>query len=155
MRIEVPRNPVWRQSPWSLMFWRRMSSSICGIRPLNPLSISICSVMVSRSSRTRESIVSLFIISTFVSGSYKNSKKSVKMYIENRKARERLGWIEVICGSMFSGKTEELIRRLKRARIARQRVEIFKPLGFHYVTLDLEGYRQGAMNEVLGLKKNP
>ncbi len=39
----------------------------------------------------------------------------------------RRGWIEVICGSMFSGKTEELIRRLKRARIARQRVEIFKP----------------------------
>ena len=37
------------------------------------------------------------------------------------------GWIEVICGSMFSGKTEELIRRLKRAQIARQRVEIFKP----------------------------
>jgi thymidine kinase len=37
------------------------------------------------------------------------------------------GWIEVICGSMFSGKTEELIRRLNRARIARQRVEIFKP----------------------------
>ncbi|MBW6492474.1 MAG: thymidine kinase [Lentimicrobium sp.] len=39
----------------------------------------------------------------------------------------RRGWIEVICGSMFSGKTEELIRRLTRARIARQRVEIFKP----------------------------
>ncbi len=38
-----------------------------------------------------------------------------------------VGWIEVICGSMFSGKTEELIRRLKRAQIARQRVEIFKP----------------------------
>ena len=38
------------------------------------------------------------------------------------------GWIEVICGSMFSGKTEELIRRLNRARIARQKVEIFKPL---------------------------
>ncbi len=37
------------------------------------------------------------------------------------------GWIEVICGSMFSGKTEELIRRLNRAIIARQRVEIFKP----------------------------
>lgn len=37
------------------------------------------------------------------------------------------GWIEVICGSMFSGKTEELIRRLRRARIARQHVEIFKP----------------------------
>ena len=38
------------------------------------------------------------------------------------------GWIEVICGSMFSGKTEELIRRLKRAKIARQKVEIFKPM---------------------------
>ena len=37
------------------------------------------------------------------------------------------GWIEVICGSMFSGKTEELIRRLKRAKFAKQRVEIFKP----------------------------
>lgn len=37
------------------------------------------------------------------------------------------GWIEVICGSMFSGKTEELIRRLRRAQIARQRVQIFKP----------------------------
>lgn len=37
------------------------------------------------------------------------------------------GWIEVICGSMFSGKTEELIRRLKRAEFAKQKVEIFKP----------------------------
>lgn len=39
----------------------------------------------------------------------------------------QVGWIEVICGSMFSGKTEELIRRLRRAQIANQRVEIFKP----------------------------
>lgn len=39
----------------------------------------------------------------------------------------RRGRIEVICGSMFSGKTEELIRRLKRAKFAKQRVEIFKP----------------------------
>src|SRR2546423_870494 len=38
------------------------------------------------------------------------------------------GWIEVIVGSMYSGKTEELIRRLRRAQIARQRVEIFKPV---------------------------
>lgn len=38
------------------------------------------------------------------------------------------GWIEVICGSMFSGKTEELIRRLKRAQIAKQKIQIFKPL---------------------------
>ena len=40
---------------------------------------------------------------------------------------KRRGRIEVICGSMFSGKTEELIRRLKRAKFAKQRVEIFKP----------------------------
>jgi len=49
------------------------------------------------------------------------------MQIEKNNPVNRLGWIEVICGSMFSGKTEELIRRLKRARIARQKVEIFKP----------------------------
>src|SRR5215475_11565280 len=41
--------------------------------------------------------------------------------------RGNLGWIEVICGSMFSGKSEELIRRLRRGQIARQRVQIFKP----------------------------
>jgi len=39
----------------------------------------------------------------------------------------RPGWIEVITGSMFSGKSEELIRRLRRAQIARQKVQIFKP----------------------------
>ena len=53
------------------------------------------------------------------------------MFIEPRVGTRhnapRRGWIEVVCGSMFSGKTEELIRRLTRARIARQRVEIFKP----------------------------
>ena len=50
------------------------------------------------------------------------------MFLENTKHYgNRQGWIEVICGSMFSGKTEELIRRLKRAKIARQKVEIFKP----------------------------
>ena len=50
------------------------------------------------------------------------------MFLENTTKQPRGGgWIEVICGSMFSGKTEELIRRLKRAKIARQRVEIFKP----------------------------
>ncbi|MCH2489831.1 MAG: thymidine kinase [Flavobacteriales bacterium] len=50
------------------------------------------------------------------------------MFLENTvNQKEQFGWIEVICGSMFSGKTEELIRRLKRAKFARQRVEIFKP----------------------------
>lgn len=50
------------------------------------------------------------------------------MFVENTTRQPKgSGWIEVICGSMFSGKTEELIRRLNRARIARQRVEIYKP----------------------------
>ncbi len=49
------------------------------------------------------------------------------MFLEKSKQPNRSGWIEVICGSMFSGKTEELIRRLNRARIAKQNVEIFKP----------------------------
>ncbi|HPE84373.1 MAG TPA: thymidine kinase [Aequorivita sp.] len=50
------------------------------------------------------------------------------MFLENTvNHKEQFGWIEVICGSMFSGKTEELIRRLKRAQFARQKVEIFTP----------------------------
>lgn len=49
------------------------------------------------------------------------------MFIEPLLRGEKRGWIEVICGSMFSGKTEELIRRLKRAKIANLKVEIFKP----------------------------
>lgn len=46
----------------------------------------------------------------------------VKMY-----GKPSSGWIEVVCGSMFSGKTEELIRRVRRAQIARQKVQVFKP----------------------------
>jgi thymidine kinase len=50
------------------------------------------------------------------------------MFLENTvNHKEQFGWIEVICGSMFSGKTEELIRRLKRAQFAKQKIEIFKP----------------------------
>lgn len=49
------------------------------------------------------------------------------MFIEPRVSNIKKGWIEVVCGSMFSGKTEELIRRVKRAQFARQTVEIFKP----------------------------
>lgn len=49
------------------------------------------------------------------------------MFIEPHQGISNRGWIEVICGSMFSGKTEELIRRLKRAKIANLSVEIFKP----------------------------
>ena len=50
------------------------------------------------------------------------------MFLEKSKNPDRSGWIEVICGSMFSGKTEELIRRVKRARIAQQKFEIYKPV---------------------------
>lgn len=50
------------------------------------------------------------------------------MFLENTlNHKKQFGWIEVICGSMFSGKTEELIRRLRRAQFAKQHVEIFKP----------------------------
>lgn len=49
------------------------------------------------------------------------------MFTEPSNIAQKSGWIEVVCGSMFSGKTEELIRRLKRAKIANQQVGIFKP----------------------------
>ncbi len=50
------------------------------------------------------------------------------MFLERKGNRKQnKGWIEVVCGSMFSGKTEELIRRMKRAKFAQQKVEIFKP----------------------------
>jgi thymidine kinase len=51
------------------------------------------------------------------------------------------GWIEVICGSMFCGKTEELIRRVRRARIARQKVQVFKPaIDTRYNTRDVTSH---------------
>jgi thymidine kinase len=49
------------------------------------------------------------------------------MFLESNNSERKRGWVEVICGSMFSGKTEELIRRLRRAQFAKQKVEIFKP----------------------------
>ena len=58
-----------------------------------------------------------------------------------------MGWIEVICGSMFSGKTEELIRRLNRARIARQSVEIFKPaIDVRYHDEDVVSHDENAIH---------
>ena len=57
-----------------------------------------------------------------------------------------LGWIEVVCGSMFSGKTEELIRRLKRAKIAQLRVEIFKPASdTRYHDEDIVSHNQNSI----------
>src|SRR5688572_20092878 len=52
----------------------------------------------------------------------------IEPHLGGTPARGHAGWIEVICGCMFSGKTEELIRRLNRAIIAKQKVEIFKPV---------------------------
>ena len=49
------------------------------------------------------------------------------MFLENINTGRKRGWIEVICGSMFSGKTEELIRRLRRAEFAKQKIAIYKP----------------------------
>ena len=50
------------------------------------------------------------------------------MFLESKANRSnKKGWIEVICGSMFSGKTEELIRRIRRAQFAKQKIELFKP----------------------------
>jgi thymidine kinase len=56
------------------------------------------------------------------------------------------GWLEVICGSMFSGKTEELIRKLNRAKIAKQRVEIFKPaLDTRYHEVDIVSHNSNSI----------
>jgi thymidine kinase len=68
------------------------------------------------------------------------------MFIEPKRERiheQRTGWIEVVCGSMFSGKTEELIRRLNRAKIAKQKVEIFKPaIDVRYHEVDIVSHNQ-------------
>ena len=67
------------------------------------------------------------------------------VYVRDEGGR-RVGWVEVVCGSMFSGKTEELIRRLRRARIARQRVALFKPaLDNRYHESDVVSHDASAM----------
>ncbi|MFD2522197.1 thymidine kinase [Emticicia soli] len=71
------------------------------------------------------------------------------MFIEPKRGRgqgHKTGWVEVICGSMFSGKTEELIRRLNRAKIARQKVEIFKPaIDVRYHEANIVSHNQTAI----------
>ncbi len=65
------------------------------------------------------------------------------MFLESA---SRAGWVEVICGSMFSGKTEELIRRMKRAKFANQKVEIFKPqLDVRYSAADVVSHDANAI----------
>lgn len=69
------------------------------------------------------------------------------MFLEPHFKGQRSGWIEVVCGSMFSGKTEELIRRLKRARIANQKVETFKPAkDIRYDAVDVVSHDDNAVN---------
>jgi thymidine kinase len=75
------------------------------------------------------------------------------MFIEPSRRREpphlRTGWIEVIAGSMFSGKTEELIRRLNRARIAKLHVGIFKPsLDTRYHASDIVSHNDSAIASI-------
>jgi thymidine kinase len=69
------------------------------------------------------------------------------MFLEkDLSGKPQKGWIELICGSMFSGKTEELIRRLKRAKIAKQRVEIFKPMvDVRYSADDVVSHNENAI----------
>ena len=85
------------------------------------------------------------------------------MFIEPHNGQSSRGWVEVICGSMFSGKTEELIRRLKRARIANLKVEIFKPaLDVRYSTEHIVSHDENMIqstpvhhsNEILMLSEN-
>lgn len=65
------------------------------------------------------------------------------------KADRTAGWIEVVCGSMFSGKTEELIRRLRRAQIARQKVEIFKPaIDARYSEDEVVSHDENALSSI-------
>jgi thymidine kinase len=72
---------------------------------------------------------------------------SEDMFIEPRYyPHQRKGWIEVVCGSMFSGKTEELIRRVNRAKIAGQKVEIFKPsLDTRYHDVDVTSHNENRV----------
>ncbi len=69
------------------------------------------------------------------------------MFLEQEKVRDtKKGWVEVIVGSMFSGKTEELIRRLNRARIAKLKVEIFKPaVDTRYDEADVVSHNDNAI----------
>ena len=86
------------------------------------------------------------------------------MFLENTiNHAKQSGWMEVICGSMFSGKTEELIRRLRRAEMAGQNVEIFKPkLDVRYAEEEVVSHNQNEIrstpvdspNEILLLGSN-
>jgi thymidine kinase len=69
------------------------------------------------------------------------------MFLESKPSKEnKTGWVEVVCGSMFSGKTEELIRRLNRAKFAKLSVEIFKPkIDTRYSEEDVVSHNDNAI----------
>lgn len=70
----------------------------------------------------------------------------IEPHIGRREGTKGNGWVELICGSMFSGKTEELIRRLNRALIAKQKVEIFKPkIDTRYDEKEVVSHDQGRI----------
>ena len=70
------------------------------------------------------------------------------------KYQHSTGWIELVCGSMFSGKSEELIRRVKRAEIARQKVQVFKPaIDTRYGTGQVSSH-SGAHTEAVALQSS-
>lgn len=71
------------------------------------------------------------------------------MFVEFHTVDPKAGWIEVICGSMFSGKTEELIRRMRRAQIANQPVQIFKPaVDKRYDESDIVSHNQNTLSSM-------
>ncbi len=71
------------------------------------------------------------------------------MFIEPNLKTEKRGWVEVICGSMFSGKTEELIRRLKRVKIANLKAEIFKPVvDVRYNEIKIVSHDENKINSI-------
>lgn len=70
-----------------------------------------------------------------------------EMFLENKASRNnKRGWIEVICGSMFSGKTEELLRRIRRAEFANQQIELFKPaIDTRYDEVEVVSHNENSM----------
>ncbi|MBY0426203.1 MAG: thymidine kinase [Cytophagales bacterium] len=72
------------------------------------------------------------------------------MFVEPQAQGGQTGWVEVICGPMFSGKTEELLRRITRAKIARQKVLVFKPeIDTRYHASDVVSHNKNAIESII------
>ena len=91
-------------------------------------------------------VVDTGVFDGFMLGYFYKKDELHAMFIELNSANRNAGWIEVVCGSMFSGKTEELIRRLRRAQIANQKVEIFKPaMDTRYSDTEIVSHNQSTI----------